>query len=145
METEINKLLTKLAIAHRIANEKAMNKIGLHAGQVQILCSLWEKDGQSQAELVRDLCVSPPTINKMVSRLTEEKFVRRKKCPKDQRLSRVYLTKKGQEIRESANTEWKTLEKQLLMDLAETEIILLPILLERLNTNITRLITTYSS
>ena len=112
METEINKLLTKLAIAHRIANEKAMNKIGLHAGQVQILCSLWEKDGQSQAELVRDLCVSPPTINKMVSRLTEEKFVRRKKCPKDQRLSRVYLTKKGQEIRESANTEWKTLEKE---------------------------------
>ncbi|NNF00499.1 MAG: MarR family transcriptional regulator, partial [Pyrinomonadaceae bacterium] len=90
MEFDVNRVLSRLTVAHRKANEEAMCEIGLHSGQVQILASLWEKDGQSQADLVRDLCVSPPTVNKMVARLSDANFVSTKKCPEDKRLMRVY-------------------------------------------------------
>lgn len=133
METGVNKLLTKLGIAHRVANEKAMCEIGLHAGQVQVLCSLWDRDGQSQAEIVRDLGVSPPTVNKMISRLEENEFITSKKCPKDRRLTRVFLSGKGRKIRKAVEKEWEKLESSLLTDLSDTERLVLPLLLRRIN------------
>jgi len=137
MEEKINHLLTKLTIAHRIANEKLMCEIGLHSGQVQILSSLWEKDGQSQAELVRNLCVSPPTVNKMVSKLTESGFVFKKKCPNDKRLMRVYLKDKGISAQPSVEKQWKRLEKLILKEISETEKLLIPILIRKISTNLT--------
>ncbi len=138
MDKKINQLLTKLGIAHRIANEKLMCEIGLHSGQVQILSSLWENDGQSQAELVRNLCVSPPTVNKMVSKLTDSKFVLKKKCPKDKRLMRVYLREKGITVRPRVHKQWEQLESLILKDFSETEKLLIPILLEKISTNLVK-------
>ena len=136
MENSINSLLSKLSIAVRIANENLMCDIGLHSGQVQILIALWEQDVQSQAELVRKLCVSPPTINKMVKKLIQSGFITTQKCPEDKRLTRVRLTAKGARIQPQVEEQLDKLEKVLLQDFSETEKVLIPILLEKLSENL---------
>ena len=135
-DTSINKLLSKLAIAVRIANESIMCDIGLHSGQAQILISLWENDVQSQAELVRNLCVSPPTINKMVKRLVEAGFVTTQKCPEDKRLIKVRLTAKGARIQPKAEEQLKRLDDVILQNFSKTERLLIPILLEKIQNNL---------
>lgn len=109
-----------------------MCEIGLHAGQVFVLNSLWETDGQSQAELVRSLQVSPPTINNMVARMAESGFVELKKCGKDGRLMRVYLTEKGSQIKPGVEEQWLKLEESMFSELSEAERFMLSLLLKKI-------------
>ena len=136
MSDSINLSLTKLSIAIRIANEKIMCEIGLHAGQAQILMSLWEKDPQSQAELVKNLCIAAPTVNKMVKKLVESDFVVPEKCSNDKRLVKVKLTTKGEKIKQDVKSQQKKLEKIIYKGFSETERLSLPILLEKVYVNL---------
>ena len=136
MAEEVDALLAKLTIAFRIANENLMCDVGLHAGQVQVLSSLWTRDGQSQADIVRDLCISAPTVNKMVLKLAKAGLVSIRKCPNDRRLTRVYLTPRGRRMKPKVAIQRRHLNKALLRDLSETEILLLPILLEKIWNNL---------
>lgn len=138
MESSINSLLSKLAIAGRIANERSMVEIGLHAGQAQVLSALSEKDGQSQSELVRTLGVSAPTVNKIVAKLSEQGFLSNRRCPEDSRVMRVRLTAKGARIQPRIDEQFRKLELSILKDFSETEKILLPILLEKIYSNLTK-------
>lgn len=136
LQNQINTFVTKLSNAHRLGMERLMCDIGLHSGQVQILIALWESDRLSQAELVTKLRVSPPTVNKMVLKLVDAGFVVNKRCPHDKRLKRVHLTNKGNEIKPKVKKQLKFLEEMILRDFSETEMILLPILLEKMVNNI---------
>ncbi|HLM01135.1 MAG TPA: MarR family transcriptional regulator [Pyrinomonadaceae bacterium] len=109
-----------------------MCEIGLHAGQVFVLNSLWQTDGQSQADLVRSLQVSPPTINNMVVRMADTGFVELKKCEKDGRLMRVYLTEKGSQIKRSVEEQWLKLEESMFSELGEAERMMLSLLLKKI-------------
>ncbi|MCB1025694.1 MAG: MarR family transcriptional regulator [Acidobacteria bacterium] len=136
MESSINSILVKLAIATRIANENAMSAIGIHSGQAQVLSLLSENDGQSQAQLLRSLGVSAPTVNKIVGKLSENGFVKTRKCPEDNRLMRVHLTAKGARVQPRIDEQQKRLEDMILMDFSETEKVLIKMLLERLYMNL---------
>jgi len=94
-ENSVTYILTQLAIAYRSYLERAMSEIGLHSGQIFVLISLWKNDGQSQIDLVKNLKLSAPTINKMVKSLTAGGFTECRKCPADGRLMRVFVTDKG--------------------------------------------------
>ena len=141
MENKTNHLLSKLSVAIRVANENLMCEVGLHAGQAQILMELWAEDRQSQAELAKKLCVSPPTVNKMAKKLSDAGFVTIQRCPDDGRLKRVRLTAKGARIQPKVEEQLDKLETILLKDLSETERLLVPLLLERLHKNVLALIT----
>ncbi len=136
MKSSINSLLSQLAIATRIANENAMIDIGLHSGQAQVLSSLSEKDGQSQAELVRNMGVSAPTVNKIVAKLSETGFVQVRKCKTDNRLMRVHLTAKGARTHPRIEEQLRSLEGAILKDFTDTEKVLISMLLERLYLNL---------
>ncbi len=94
-ENSVTYNLTQLTIAYRTYLERAMGEIGLHSGQIFVLISLWKSDGQSQIDLVRNLSLTAPTINKMVKSLTTSGHVECRKCETDGRLMRVFLTAKG--------------------------------------------------
>ena len=113
-----------------------MNEIGLHYSQISILNALWDDDGQSQAEFVRALKVSAPTVNKMITSLAKSNFVQCKKCKKDSRMVRVFLTKKGKDIRSQVREQWQKLEEMILQDFSETEKMLFSLLLEKLKKNL---------
>lgn len=132
MKNLLSFLFTQITNNHRINLEKLMCEIGLHAGQVFVLNSLWENDGQSQADLVRSLQVSPPTINNMVARLDEAGFVEIKKCEKDGRLMRVYLTEKGSQIKPKVEEQWLKLEETMFSELSETEKLMFSLLLNKI-------------
>ncbi len=112
--------------------EKQMVEIGLHSGQVFVLISLWEKDGQSQSDLVKRLGVSPPTIFNMLKRLSENGFVTVRKDEDDARITRVYLEPKGREIRTSVEQQWLDFEENTFAVLTEAEKIMFSVLLEKL-------------
>lgn len=112
-----------------------MDEIGLHGGQVNVLNELWQNDGQSQAEIMKSLGVSAPTITKMISSLVNSSFIQTKKCKNDARITRVYLTKKGRVIEPLVLAQWEKLEQLALTNFSDTEKVLVVMLLEKLKTN----------
>ncbi len=136
MKTNINNTLTKLTNAFRNINEKTLSDIGLHSGQAQILAVLWSRDGISQADIVRELSISPPTVNSLVSKLERSKFLKCRSCRNDKRLKRVYLTKKGFEVRDLAEEKWVEIEEVILKDFSDTEKVLILMLLEKIKNNL---------
>lgn len=101
--------------------EKRLEPFQLHNGQIFILISLWENDGQSQFELSKKLKVSPPTINKMVKSLAKNEFVNCIRCEKDGRVVRVFLTQKGKGIESEIEKVWNEIEGLFLLNLTEPE------------------------
>ncbi|HEX8249365.1 MAG TPA: MarR family transcriptional regulator [Pyrinomonadaceae bacterium] len=132
MTESLSFLLTQITNIYRINLEKLMCEVSVHAGQVFVLNSLWENDGQSQADLVRNLQVSPPTINNMVVRMAEAGFVELKKCEKDARLMRVHLTEKGLQIKPKVEEQWLKLEESVFSELSEAERMMLSLLLKKI-------------
>ena len=127
--------LSNISVSYRNLLEKLMDEIGLHGGQVYVLNELWEHDGQSQAEIMKSLAVSAPTITKMISSLVSASFIQTKKCKNDARLTRVYLTKKGKVIQPLVLAQWAKLEEIALKNFSDTEKVLVSLLLEKLKNN----------
>jgi len=131
-EESISYLLAKVGTAHRRDLEKSAKKIGLHGGQIFILMELWKKDGLRQIDLAGRLDLSPPTINKILGGLLEGDYVTRAKYEDDARSSRIFLTPKGTAAKESLEAEWELLEEQTIINLTDTEALLLKQLLTQL-------------
>jgi DNA-binding MarR family transcriptional regulator len=132
----LSRLIAQVAISHRALAEKLMSEIGLHAGQASLLSALWQNDGQSQAELVRELGITPPTVNKLVARLTESGFVSSVPNEDDRRIFHVFLTRKGREIRADVETQFKKLDAASLADFTQTEVIMVGLLLKKMKDNL---------
>lgn len=136
LQNTINYLLTPVTNAYWLKLENAMNEIGLHSGQVFILISLWENNGQNQVELAANLNLTPPTINKMVKNLARNKFVKMQKSKEDGRVVKVFLTDKGFEIRPSVEEQWQKLETDIFKDFSETEKLIMFQLFDKLKNNL---------
>jgi len=135
-ENSVTYNLTQLAIAYRTYLERAMGEIGLHSGQIFVLISLWKSDGQSQIDLVRNLSLTAPTINKMVKSLTTSDHVECRKCETDGRLMRVFLTAKGIQCQSLVAEQWSKIETQSYSNLTETEKLVLSQLFVKLKENL---------
>jgi DNA-binding MarR family transcriptional regulator len=68
----------------------------------------------------------------MVARMAEAGFVDLKKCEKDGRLMRVYLTEKGSEIKQSVEEQWLKLEESMFSEFSETEKLMFSLLLKKI-------------
>ena len=136
--TSITFVLTQLAVAYRTSLEKAMNEIGLHSGQIFVLMELWKDDGQSQVDLVKGLNLAAPTVNKMIKSLASNGFVECRACSSDGRLSRVFLTNKGAQIKGSVAEQWNIFEEHSYSSLTDTEKLMLTQLLSKLKENLSQ-------
>ena len=129
-------LVSTFSTKFRDSFEKQMSVIGLHAGQVFVLVSLWQTDGQSQAELVKNLNVTPPTIYNMVVKMASIGFVEIRKDNNDARIMRVFLTQKGCEIEPLVENECQKFEEKIFGILTETERMMCSLLLQKLISNV---------
>jgi DNA-binding MarR family transcriptional regulator len=125
MKISLTYLFTQISNNFRNQLQKQMNTIGLHSGQVFILLSLWEADGQSQIELVKNLNLTAPTINKMVNSLLKNGFVKCEKSEKDGRMMKVFLTEKGRQSKDLVDELILNLEQDFFAVLNETEKLIL--------------------
>ena len=94
-----------------------MQELGIYPGQIPVLGLLAHKDGLSQREIAEKLHIKPPTVNVTVQRLEKAGFLYREADEKDQRISRIYMTEKGKQAKESGMKKVQDNEKILLLSL----------------------------
>jgi DNA-binding MarR family transcriptional regulator len=135
-ERTVRRLISQASdLKHRRVHE-LLDELGLGRGQVFVLYALWEQDGITQSELTERLNRSPSTITKTVQRMEKAGFVKR--CPdnRDERVSRVYLTDAGREIRPAVEEVWNRLDRQIFGGFSAQELALLRAFLLRVCQNI---------
>lgn len=113
--------LLQAAKAQRSRSGAHLTRIGLHPGQELVLKVLADADGKTMTELAVALGVQPPTVTKMVTRLSSQGYLRRQASDTDGRLSRVYLTETGQELVLSVDKAWKRLEREAMAGLDDKD------------------------
>ncbi len=136
-EETVSFRLAKVTTAFRNSLERHMGQIGLHGGQIFVLLELWKEDGLRQIDIASRLSLSAPTVNKMLKGLIEINLVTRSRTDDDARSTRIFLTKKGQQMRGEIEAQWLELEESCLTGLTETERLVLFDLLGKLRTTYT--------
>jgi DNA-binding MarR family transcriptional regulator len=115
---------------------RLLEGLGLYQGQPSVLRALWKQDGLMHSELAESLNRSPSTITNMVKRMEKAGFVVRRPDPRDERISRVYLTGTGHRIRTAVEDVWRAFEEQVFAGFSEEELTVLRDLLLRMCRNI---------
>jgi DNA-binding MarR family transcriptional regulator len=106
--------LAMAAKAHRARSGAHLSRIGLHAGQEAVLKALADEDGRTMSQLAQVLGVQPPTVTKMVSRLSAQNLLKRVPSETDGRLARVHLTDEGKAKIDEIDRIWKRIEREAL-------------------------------
>ncbi len=68
--------------------------------QWSILVNLWQKNGQSQQDLAATTCKDKTSMTRLVDNMEKHSLVVRIPNKEDRRQKFIYLTKKGQDLRE---------------------------------------------
>lgn len=124
-EESLHSLLWQVIRQHFIRHHHLLSKIGLHKGQPPILGMLWEKDGLTQKEIAEKLRLKPSTVTAVLKRMEKAGLLTREPDPKDMRVSRVYLTKKGRDLKKDVERIMKTLEEECFAGFTLEEKVLL--------------------
>ncbi len=132
----IGYLLSHVCKAHYGRARALLDDIGLYRGQQFVLCALWDQEGITHSELAEVLHVHPATVTKALKRMERAGFVERRPDPADQRVSRVFLTDAGREIRGAVEGIWADLEEETMAGFSESERKTLERLLERVCENL---------
>jgi DNA-binding MarR family transcriptional regulator len=129
-------LLNKVCgLRHRRMHD-LLDELGLYRGQPSMLRALWQGDGVTHSALAGQLNKSPATITKTVKRMEKAGFVERKPDPRDERLSRVYLTTAGRDVQAAVEQVWQDFEQQAFAGYTQEEMATLRGLLQRVCHNI---------
>jgi DNA-binding MarR family transcriptional regulator len=118
-------LLAKTCKLKHQRMHELLEGLGLYQGQPSVLRALWKQDGLMHSELAELLNRSPSTITNMVKRMEKAGFVVRRPDPRDERISRVYLTSAGDSIRAAVEDVWRTFEEQVFAGFSEEELAVL--------------------
>ena len=128
--------IIQVSKGHRQYAEKALNALGLHAGQEVILMQLWKEEGLTQSCLAEHAYIEAPTVTQMLQRMERAGLVERRQDQQDGRISRVYLTECGRALEKPVLQIWQQLEENTLMGLSDVEIALLRRLLIQIRMNL---------
>jgi DNA-binding MarR family transcriptional regulator len=134
----IDFLLAQVCRLHFSRARTLLEEFGLFRGQPPLLFALWEEEGRTHSELAEHLHVQPATITKMIKRMERTGFVERRQDTEDQRVSRVYLTDAGRDIRDAVEGVLRELEEQTFAGFSSEEHALLNQFLLRVRDNLMR-------
>ena len=98
-KSEVFRALGNVVRTLRARLDRALQRSGLRLGQYQVLRHLWEEDGLTPREIADRLDVEMPTVTRTVQRMLRDGLVERQAHPDDARSVRIYLTKRGLELR----------------------------------------------
>ncbi len=114
-------LIAQVCHTHYSRMIQLLEGLGLYRGQPIVIDILWEKEGITQVELARKMKNSSATVTKMLQRMEKAGFVQRKLDPKDQRISRVYLTDAGRDIKKEIELIHARMENEAFQNFTEEE------------------------
>lgn len=136
IENEIHKLLQTLNQQTRRIYAEKFRDISLYVGQESALCQLWEKDGITQTELRKKMGCEASTLSNMLRKLEQENIVYRKQVEEDARSTNVFLTKKGQDLKEPVGKIWETQQAEMLKGILPEELLFVRRILQQMTDNV---------
>ncbi len=136
MSDDFSAKLANLCKAYRNQLDIALSQHGLYVGQEMILRALWAEDGQTQSRLATQLRIEPPTVSKMVRRLTRIGLVTQRPAVNDARARQVFLTERGRAIRSAIEAACQEVTIQALAGLSAEETVTFYRLVERISSNL---------
>ncbi len=137
INSEIRILLQSIAIQTRKNYAQQLREIGLHIGQELALYHLWEKDGITQSQLRNKIGSKASTVSNMLRKLEADGIVYRKLDDRDHRISNVFLTEKGKELKIPIIRIWRNHEQAMFKGIHSEELILMKSVLQRIADNLT--------
>lgn len=101
--------------------ETELKKQGLTLALWPTLMCLWEEEGVTQSDISAKSKVENSTTTRTLDKLEHLGLVERRADPKSRRSFRIYLTKKGREIKKTISPLPTAVNKELLSSLDEAE------------------------
>jgi DNA-binding MarR family transcriptional regulator len=132
----LDHLLVQICRLLHSRGRKEFRALGLHRGQPPLLLGLWQQEGRTQSEIADYLHVTPATVTKMLQRMEKAGFVERRADPEDARVSRVYLTDAGHEVRSDVQRVLDTFNEETFAGFTLEEKVLLRRLLLQVRENL---------
>ncbi|MDK2809676.1 MAG: MarR family transcriptional regulator, organic hydroperoxide resistance regulator [Petroclostridium sp.] len=120
-EDSLNDLFVKVTRLHHRRVVELLEELELYYGQPPVLFALWERDGLTQTELAQRRKLTPATITATLKRMEKAGWLMRRTDSEDSRVSRVYLTEKGKNVRLSVEMKLKQLENETFKNFTTTE------------------------
>jgi MarR family transcriptional regulator for hemolysin len=127
--------LKRAYFAGKRAYDDALADHGLTATQLEVLRTVWQREGIEQRELQEQLGVTSPTLTGVVDRLVEHGTLERRLSAEDARVKTLHLTPAGHAISDTLGTIHAQAEARLLRGFSAAEIALLEQWLERMAHN----------
>lgn len=100
-------------------SRERLSPFGVTVTQYSVLCALWERDGQSGAEIGARLVFDSATVTGLIDRLQTAGFIERRPDESDRRVNRVFLTPQGWALQVPASEAMQTLNDEVDTNLGE--------------------------
>ena len=100
---------------------KRIEHLGIVPGQFPALLALWQRDGQTQKELVGRLGIEQATMANTLNRMERDGLITRKDHPTDGRAKTIYLTQKARSVRDDAYAAASSVNDVALADFTPKE------------------------
>lgn len=101
-------------------NEKTTT-YGVTQGQLPVLCCLNEKEGQTQAELCKNIQVEQPTMASTLQRMERDGLISRVPSEQDRRVSRIFLSEPIRPVLEALQERRDEVIAQMVRDMSAEE------------------------
>jgi DNA-binding MarR family transcriptional regulator len=114
MDNRITFELLQAARAYRVRSAKLLARVGLYPGQDALLKMLDEHGRMTMGEAAAALSIQPPTVTKMVNRLSAAGLVRTEVVDNDRRKISISMTEAAESKIEEIDAIWRELEIEAL-------------------------------
>jgi len=114
MEKRITLELLQAARAYRVRAAKLLGRVGLYPGQDSLLKLLHDRGQMTMGEAATALSIQPPTVTKMVNRLSVAGLVKTEVVDQDRRKINVAMTDAGKAKISEIDAIWHELEVEAL-------------------------------
>lgn len=118
---EVMKRFRKADCSFRRTIEKCVAVTGVYRSQHQMLMSLGRNPDCSQMELAQFLDITPAAVTTTIKKLEKGGYITRLVCEEDNRVNKISITKKGQEVIEQSIRIFSEVEKKALQGFSEEE------------------------
>ena len=100
---------------------KRIAPLGIVPGQFPALLALWERDGLTQKELLRQVAIEQATLANTLARMERDGLIVRREHPADARARTIHLTEKARSIRDAAYAAAQETNADALAGLSDEE------------------------
>lgn len=114
MDNRVTFELLQAARAYRVRSAKLLARVGLYPGQDALLKLLDQHGRMTMGQAAAALSIQPPTVTKMVNRLSAAGLVQTEVMDKDRRKIAISMTAAAQEKIDEIDAIWTELESEAL-------------------------------